>query len=146
MKKILALNVLAAFLLITNVKAQAQIKQAPAKSPDDPIFFLHMNTGAREGVVQKVELVFKTVKVENGANAVPVAKLKGILKFVKKDDNYSSVVFTDSTGKSKSLSVAQPGTTCTYATADKLITVHFCESAVKLSGNTSRQTTLTIAL
>ncbi len=136
MKKGLALSVLAAFLTITNVHAQdkqLQVKQAPSKSPDDPIFFMHLNNKASEKSIQKVELVFRAVKVENGANAVPVAKLKGTLKFVKKDNKYAAVVFTDSTGKTRSLS-AEPGAACTYTTADEQITVHFCEPAAKLKG------------
>jgi hypothetical protein len=137
MKKILALSV-TAFILINHV--QAQTKKTPSN--------VQIKTGgATEGnVVQKVELVFKTIKVEDGANSITVAKLKGALSFVKKDDRYSAVVFTDSTGKTRSLTIAQPGAACTYTTADKQITVHFCETARKLSGTTSRQTTLTIAL
>lgn len=139
MKKVLALSILASVILISHTEAQTRNKATSRGN------HIQINPDEAEGnMVQKVELVFKTVKVTEGANAVPVAKLQGTLSFVKKGENYSGVVFTDSTGKSRSLSVVE--NTCSYATTDKQITVHFCETARTLSGTGSRQTTITIAL
>jgi len=117
MKKILVLSVITAFTLINQVQAQ-KAKKIPLRSPDEPIFFFQMSP-AGGATAQKAELVFKTVKIENGAHSIPVPQLKGTLSFVKKGDSYSGLVFTDSKGKT---------------------------TPAKLSGTTARQTTITIAL
>lgn len=92
-----------------------------------------------------------------GANTMIVTEGKGTIKFVKKGDSYSDVIFTDNKGKANRLSAVNPcsntavQTACEgfteacFATPDKKVNIYFCRSA-KLSGTTSRQTTITIAL
>jgi hypothetical protein len=131
MKKILGLSVLAVF--ISTAPLQAQYK------------------------VEFNDILITNVKIKEGANSIPVSTFKGTLKFVKKGDKYSNMIFTNSKGKLNKLFVAQTGSNGTvqpackgstqacFGTADNSITVYFCEPATTTTTQT-RQTSIVVDL
>lgn len=115
MKKIIAVAALFLFAIVTNSSAQ------PSKQMEIHSF----GWGASNA---------------SGSQVVPVPGGKGTLKFDKRGDTFTNVVFLDSLGRTHRLSAAQPGAAgnpkpacdtplpdACFATADKNIGMCICK-------------------
>ena len=105
----------------------------------------------QEGTALTYELenvLISSVKPKEGNNTVPVPNGRGTIKFVKRGDKISDVVFTDAAGKSTRLNPAQPGTNgapspsckfpipdACFGTADKNIGMCMCKPTNLSNGN-----------
>jgi hypothetical protein len=105
---------------------------------------------------QQIELenvMISNVKPTDGSNSVRVPNGKGTIKFVKRGDKISDVVFIDAAGKSTRLSPVKPGTNgapqpsckfpipdACFGTADKNIGMCMCKPTDLSSGNNTEVT------
>lgn len=99
-------------------------------------------------VVTMEDVLISSVKPKEGSNTVPVPNGRGTIRFVKRGDKISDVVFTDAAGKATRLNPVQPGTNgapqpsckfpipdACFGTADKNIGMCMCKPTNLSSGN-----------
>lgn len=74
------------------------------------IFAFAMVSRTNAQAVQMEDVMITSLKLTDGSNTVRVPNGKGTIKFVKRGDKLSDVVFIDAAGKSTRLTPVKPGT------------------------------------
>jgi len=125
MKKVISIVTLFVLAFVFNVSAQT-VKNTPVKP-----------TGL---TIELEDVMISSVKVNDGANTVPVPGNRGTVKFTKRGNIITNVIFTDAAGKSVRLQpnngtangAPKPGCKCPlpdacFGTADKNVGMCMCK-------------------
>jgi hypothetical protein len=126
MKKVISIATLLVFALVFNVSAQA------TKTPGDG------SSGYMK--IELKDVMISSVKLNEGANTVPVPGNMGILKFTKRGTSITNVIYTDAAGKAVRLQpnngtangAPKPACKCPlpdacFGTADKNVGMCMCK-------------------